>query len=183
QPGPARTTYSSVRPAYQLAAWLDLVVLVAAEPAVPWRSVGVHKHGTKAEAVVVDLELTAPPGDASSRRQVALDALEVAVDCYRRGSVEPLPLFPLVSFDLANGANATGNWVRHQGGGDGTSAATRLVYGERDLRDLRSIARQEHDPLTHSGPDADRPLCYAEYLWGAVAESARNRAEAAEVAS
>ncbi len=183
QPGPARTTYSSVRPAYQLAAWLDLVVLVASEPTVAWRSVGVHKHGTKAEAVVVDLELTAASDDAEQRRQVALDALEVAVDCYRRGTVEPLPLFPLVSFDLANGASGTGNWVRHQGGGDGTSAATRLVYGERDLRDLRSVARQEHDPLTHSGPDADRPLCFAEYLWDAVATSARNRADVAEVAS
>ena len=91
------------------------------------------------------------------------------MDCYRRGSVEPVPLFPSVSHDLWAGEPGNANWIRFQGGGDGTSEFTRLVFGDTTLRELR---RREHrhgdDPLTPAGPDADRLLCFAQHLWGAI---------------
>lgn len=167
-PGPARLTYSSHRPAYLLGAWLDLMALVAHEPSVLWRSVSVAKHPTKAEAVTVQLEVDAAPDDAAARRSVALSGLEVAVDCYRRGLVEPVPLFPSVSHDLWAGDNPSASWVRFQGGGDGTSVFTRLVHGDAALRELRRDRRLDDDPLTPSGADADRLLCFAEHLWGAI---------------
>jgi exodeoxyribonuclease V gamma subunit len=171
RPGPVRATYSSDRPAYRVAAWLDLVALVANDPSVPWRSVSIAKHPSKAAAVGAEygaLEHT----DAETRRRAALQGLTVAVDCYRRGRCEPLPLFPLVSYDLAHDGSGLGNWRRFQGGGDGTSEAARLVFGESDLRELRRERRRDDDPLTPAGPDADRPLCYAEHLWGAIEASA-----------
>ncbi len=171
RPGPARLTYSSDRPGYRLGAWLDLVALVAHEPSVPWRSVSIAKHPRKAEAVTVQLDVAAPPDDAVARRSTALQGLEVAVDCYRRGLVEPVPLFPSVSHDLWAGEDAAANWVRFQGGGDGATEFARLVFGDRDLRDLRRTLRRDDDPLGPSGATADRLLCFAEHLWGAIAAS------------
>lgn len=168
RPGAARLTYSSDRPGYRLGAWLDLVASVAHEPSLPWRSVSVAKHPTKAAAVAVQLDVAADLGDAPARRVAALTGLQVAVDCYRRGIVEPIPLFPSVSHDLWAGATSSANWIRYQGGGDGTSDFTRLVYGDRGLRELRRIPRRDDDPITGSGAVADRLTCFAEYLWGAV---------------
>lgn len=181
RPGPARLTYSSERPAHRLGAWLDLVALGAHDPSVPWRSVSVAKHARKPEAATVQLELAANPGDPAhsdgqanpdeqeSRHAAALAGLEVVVDCYRRGSVEPVPLFPSVSHDLWAGEPANANWIRFQGGGDGTSEFTRLVFGDTTLRELRRRERRHgDDPLTPAGPDADRLLCFAQHLWGAI---------------
>jgi exodeoxyribonuclease V gamma subunit len=179
RPGPARLTYSSDRPGYRLGAWLDLMALVAHEPSVPWRSVSIAKHPQKAEAVTVQLDVAAPLDDAVTRRSVALQGLEVAVDCYRRGLVEPVPLFPSVSHDLWAGGNAGANWVRYQGGGDGATEFARLVYGDRDLRDLRRIARRPDDPIGPSGADADRLLCFAEHLWGTIDATSVDLVEAA----
>jgi hypothetical protein len=151
---------------------LDLVALVANDPTVPWRSVSIAKHPTKPAAVGGQLEAV-EHADAAARQQAALHGLAVAVDCYLRGRCEPLPLFPTVSYELAHGGTGYTNWRRFQGGGDGTSDSARLVFGESDLRELRLQPRLDHDPLTAAGPDADRPLCYAEHLWQAVDTSAR----------
>ncbi len=184
RPGPARLTYSSDRPAYRLGAWLDLVALVAHDPSRPWRSVSVAKHPTKAEAVTVQLGPTpADTEEVAVRQGSALAGLAVAVDCYRRGLTEPIPLFPSVSRDVWAGDNAASNWVRYQGGGDGASAFTRLVYGERSLRDLRRMQRRDDDPLTPSGPDIDRVACFAEHLWSAIDASSVELAPVTETAS
>jgi hypothetical protein len=48
------------------------------------------------------------------------------------------------------------------------------VFGESDLRELRRERRRDDDPLTAAGPEADRPLCYAQYLWHAIGASTRH---------
>lgn len=167
RPGPARITYAAARPAYDLAAWLNLVAVVAQDPSTPWRSVVVARRPRKAEAEVTQIEVTGTDG-VDSRHSAAIRGLAVAVDCYRRGLVEPLPLFPLVSYDLWAGDSPFKNWIRHQGGGDGANDFTRLVHGEADLRQLLDIARLPDDPVTESGPKAGRLQCFAEYVWGTV---------------
>ena len=37
-------------------------------------------------------------------------ALEVAVDCYRRGLCEPIPLFPSFSYEVYRGKGKAGEW-------------------------------------------------------------------------
>ena len=41
--GPVRVGYSEARGEHHLAAWLDLMALVTAEPAGPWRSIGIYR--------------------------------------------------------------------------------------------------------------------------------------------
>ncbi len=168
RPGAARTTYSTDRPGYLLGTWLDLVALVAHDPTQPWRSVSVAKGQGKEPAATHQLEV---PGGVDERGAAALAGLGAAVECYRRGSVEPLPLFPTVSYALWARENPHAHWVRYQGGGDGATEATRLVYGERDLRELLRLPRQDDDPVTRSGVDAGRLQCWAEHLWDAVVRS------------
>ena len=88
---------------------------------------------------------------AAERRAVALRGLEAAVDCYRRGSVEPIPLFPSVSHAVWAGDNPSANWIRYQGGGDGASEFTRLVYGDRSLRELLLMPRSRRRSSRSAG--------------------------------
>lgn len=161
-PGAARLVFSADRPAYRLAAWLDLMALGATDPGRPWRSVWVARAKGSDNPKVVDTTLRCVDGDA------ALHGLSVAVDCYRRGMVEPIPLFPGVSCALWYDQLPGPLWSSYAGGGDGTSDEARLVYGEADLHELLRAPRLDHDPLTDSGPDAGRFQCFAEHLWSAV---------------
>lgn len=161
-PGAARLVFSADRPAYHLAAWLDLMALAATDPTRPWRSVWVARGGGGESTKVVDHELRCAGPDAG------MAGLAVAVDCYRRGMVEPIPLFPTVSRALWLGQSPGSAWISYAGGGEGASDEARLVHGETDLHELLRSPRRDHDPLTESGPDAGRFQCFAEYLWSAV---------------
>jgi exonuclease V gamma subunit len=187
RPGPARLTYSKIRPAYRLAAWLDLLALTVTAAEVPWRSLGVHQHQGKQPVALVDLDLLAPSDDPPARRAAATAALEVVVDCYRRGSVEPVPLFPSVSHEVWEGRSGESEWIRAGGGGDGAKPPASLVHGGRDFRDLARQPRRPGDPVTRSGPGASRLVCFAEYLWDAfdasVVDTGESSAESDEVMS
>ena len=135
-----------------MAAWLDLIGLVGTDPGTHWRSVGVHRGEKKGEApVLVDLDLPAPVDAAADRRQLAIDALEVAVDCYRRGTAEPVPLFPRVSHAAWTGRYSSADWLHPMGWGDGAHPMTSMVYEGIDLRALRAL------PAPRRRPRAGRP--------------------------
>jgi exodeoxyribonuclease V gamma subunit len=161
-PGAARVLFSSDRPAYHLAAWLDLLALTATDPGRPWRSAWVARTGGSDSKKVADTELRCTDPDAG------VQGLALVVDLYRRGMTEPIPLFPAVSRALWDGVSPTSAWLGFAGGGDGAGAEVRLVHGDADLPQLLREPRRPHDPLTDSGPDAGRFLCFAEHLWSAV---------------
>jgi exodeoxyribonuclease V gamma subunit len=167
RPGPALVTCSKVGPKRRLPAWLDLVALVATEPATDWRSVVVgrpEKSGGRAT-----IELVGCGDTAAERQRVALDALEIAVDCYRRGMLEPIPLFATVSYKLHKRTVSSQDWQAFGGGGEGQDEANRLVFGDLPLSELRALPAREYDP---PGASAFRAARFAEYLWGAIATSA-----------
>ena len=164
-PGPALVTYSKASPKQHVAAWLDLVALVAADPARNWRSVVVRRtEGGDADA----LGLVARGKTTDDRRRRALDALEVAVDCYRRGLREPVPLFACLSRKLYEGTAKADDWQARNGFGEGQDEANRLAFGELDFNELRALPARRDDPPGTSPLRAQR---FAEYLWGAIEAS------------
>ena len=138
-PGPALVTYSKASPKQHIAAWLDLVALVASDPASDWRSVVVRRtEAGDADALV----LVARGETTDGRRSLARDALEVAVDCYRRGLREPVPLFACLSAKLHDGTAKADDWQTRQrfrrGSGRGEPVGVRRPRLQRPSRPSRA---------------------------------------------
>jgi exodeoxyribonuclease V gamma subunit len=168
RPGPAQVTFSRFAPKHRLAAWLDLVALVAFDPVTDWQSVTIGR--SKKDGAAVHVEHLLPVGATADERQVvATDALAVAVDCYRRALAEPIPLFAELSPELAEGSAKPGSWKRDYGRqGDGYEQATQLAFGDLSYRELLAIPASDDDP---PGDAAGRAQRYAEFLWGAIDRS------------
>ena len=106
-PGPVRIQFTRPKSHHQLASWLDLMVLTAIDPDRAWRALSIHRaesgKAAGAPPTVDDLVVAAERPD--DRRDLALHALGVAVDCHRRAFAEPLPLFRHLSPELAAGTS------------------------------------------------------------------------------
>ena len=178
--GPARVRFTRPKDVHRLEAWLDLMALVAHDPSVPWRSLIVTRAESKqAKLKPVDLvPLPAPDGagdPGEPLRSQAVAALGVAVDLFRRGSAEPLPLF--AGYSPAQHARGAGDgaWQTWDGRGDSTRPAVRLTFGDIDVDDLESIEVRPEDPDAVDGrPSTGRAERYADYLWGTVSATAQD---------
>ncbi len=171
--GRARVSFTRPRPHDRLRSWLELMALVAHRPDSPWRSAVVTRSPTSSSTVpeVVDL-VVAPDGDAG---RTASEALAVAVHCYRRGSCEPLPIFPRLSSELYRGAATDDHWHAYGGLADGDDPAVRLVFGELELGELLELPARAGDP---PGPGS-RAERWARLLWSAYDRSIVDRGTAA----
>ena len=164
-PGPGRVRFTRPKEVDRLAAWLDLMVLVASVPDTPWRSVVVTRPKSGAKAITV-IELR--PVAGADPGGTARAALARVVDLYRAGLREPLPLFPSYSSVVLQGKGADGEWRNHDGRGDGTAPAVRLVFGDVEPDEIDDLSPQPHDP-DGSGNRVER---YARHLWGEVERTA-----------
>lgn len=164
-PGPIRLYYSRFKAAHRIGAWLDLIALLNTDPDTPWRSVAISRpENASRDAFVTDL--VAAPSTLANQAGPT-EALEVAVDCYRRGMCEPIPLFPSFSFDLYN--NKSGTWQAQGFGppGEGDALAVRLAFGDRDRLAITEMPARPGDP---TGPYG-RVWRYATYLYRTIARS------------
>ena len=168
-PGPGLVTFSKAASKQHVAAWLDLVALVAADPEVNWRSVVVRRAENGAPD---SLDLVCPGDTPDDRRRRALAALEVAVDCYRRGRREPIPLFVCLSRKLHDGTAKTDDWESRSGFGDGQDEANRLAFGDLNFNELRALPARPEDPPGHATGRAKR---FADHLWNAIEASTEAR--------
>ncbi|MHB1712822.1 MAG: exodeoxyribonuclease V subunit gamma, partial [Acidimicrobiales bacterium] len=160
-PGPCDVRFARPKPAHEVAAWLDLMSLVAAHPQEEWRSVTVTRGRSNNDPpAVLDLVPVGRTG-RDARVQAARSALEVAVDLYRRGLAEPIPLFAELSHAIAAGNASSADWRAAQGQGDGYDEANALVFGEYDYEELMDIEATDGDP---DGPGR-RLECFAHCLW------------------
>jgi exodeoxyribonuclease V gamma subunit len=165
--GPLVVTYSKSKAERQVAAWLDLMALAANYHDEDWRSVVVTRTDRDPPVSVVTLT---PQADTPDARAAAIRALEVVIDCYRRGSVEPIPLFPSLSEKIHRNVAKPKDW---QGGNfmsserDNPSAA--LVYGDCDFEELMAIPPEPGDPPGTGG----RVRRFADYLYGAMDTSVK----------
>lgn len=162
-PGPGTVTYSRLAPRHHLIAWLQLLVLVASDPACNWQSIVVGRSAEPTTAAVV--RLGASGATSEERRSSALAGLAVATDCFLRGQIEPLPLFPNLSPLLFDETATATHWQGHKNSGDGNDEANRLAFGDLDWHGLLAIPARDDDP---PGPAAGRAHRYARYLWGTV---------------
>jgi exodeoxyribonuclease V gamma subunit len=168
-PGPAIVTFSRISAKQTMAAWLDLMALVASDPETNWRSVVVRRAEKGDDPDV--LELVGSGASSDERRRRALDALGIAVDCYRRGLREPIPLFAKLSHKLYLGEAKPKDWLNNLTG-DGDDEANKLAFGHLDFRELCAEPAGPGDPPGSRPGRADR---FAFYLWNAVAASAEEQ--------
>jgi exodeoxyribonuclease V gamma subunit len=161
--GPATVTFSHASSKQHVAAWLDLIALAARDPDTDWHSLVVSRAATGDKPGLLHLMARgATPGD---RRALARAALDVAVDCYRRGMCEPIPLFATLSEKLAQGTEKPSDWKSNYGRGDGDDDANQLAFGDLTLRELCALPARDDDP---PGSGAGRAHRFARYLWGAI---------------
>jgi exonuclease V gamma subunit len=162
-PGPARIRYARPKAGFVLEAWLDLMVLMAVDPEVSWRSVSICRGKTKnAPATVIDLEplLHGPQGGARARA-----ALDVVCACFRAGMSEPLPLFPTFSKTVADGDPDGSAWHNRDGWGDADKGATGFFLGQLSMTEVLAVPALDRDPDGTGG----RTARWAHYLWDEVA--------------
>ncbi len=165
-PGPARVQYSTVRAIHHLAAWLDLIVLAVSDPSTPWRSVVIGRSA-KSKGCVDWIDLV-PAASGAADLVDPTAALEVAVDCYRRGMREPIPLFPVLSREQHRSTAKPSQWRSRSGRGDGEDGAVRLAFPGLDYRSIVGLPPRPDDPPGTGG----RMARFADYLWGTVDRSA-----------
>jgi exodeoxyribonuclease V gamma subunit len=162
-PGPARIRYARPKPGFVLEAWLDLMILMAVDPEVSWRSVSICRGKTKDDlATVIDLEplLRGAPGGERAR-----EALEVVCACFRAGMSEPLPLFPTFSKTVADDDPDRSAWHHRDGWGDADKGATGFFLGQLSMTEVLAVPALDRDPDGTGG----RTARWAHYLWDEVA--------------
>jgi exodeoxyribonuclease V gamma subunit len=164
EPGPVRLFYSRAKATHRVAAWLDLMALLATDPDRPWRSVAVSRAaGPKGGAEVVDLKA----GPELVGRAEAAKVLAVAADLYRRGLCEPIPLFPNFSYALYSGYKVSEQWRGYKFPADGDRPAAKLAFGDRDLAAMKAM------PALPTDPEGRHPrvMRYATYLYRTISQS------------
>jgi exodeoxyribonuclease V gamma subunit len=166
-PGPARVMFTRGKAHHRVAAWLDLMALVGTDPTTPWRSVVVARS-PDARPKSIRIDDLVPSAEAGGMRADAVASLSVAVDCYRRGMTEPLPLFPSFSREVYDGKASRAVW-NGRGFRDGDDEAVRLVFGAPDYEEIMGLPARPGDPSGTSG----RVASFARHLWDAVERSTR----------
>ena len=166
-PGPARVGYSELKPGYRVDAWLDLMALVATDPLRRWRSVAVGRPARSgAPADVFDIGIAGTP---STWRATAETALEVAVDCFRRGHREPIPFFAGFSYEVHCGSATPDTWSNAYSFPDGDDPAVAVAFGGIGFDEVIDLPARPGDP----GEAGDRVTRFARYLYGAMDDSTR----------
>ena len=164
--GPAALYYSKFKPTHRVAAWLDLMALMATDPSRHWRSLAVSRpEKTGGDPTINDL---VPSSALDEGTSTAAEMLYVAVDCYRRGMSEPLPLFPNFSYHLYRGKSPQNEWKK----GflipkDGDQLAVRLAFDDMDYDAITGLPPRPTDPERGKG----RAMRYAAYLYRAIDQS------------
>ncbi len=119
------------------------------------------------------LELNAVSGAATEREQQALEGLAVIVDCFRRSTREPIPLFKL-SQKIAVGERIDANkdWSDgYRGYQEGDDAVHKKVFTDLEWSDVYALPVRDYDPDgLKDNPTSSRAERYARYLWNAVNE-------------
>lgn len=164
RPGPARIAYTLAKPDQRVASWLDLVALVATDPTVEWRAVGAHRSGRQRPVTTIDVSMLSHDDGPERRFELATNALGTAVDLFRRGMREPLPLFTKLSPAVHVGKHKADLWQSFTGLADGDDDANAHVFGHHTFHELMAMPATSTDPAGRGG----RVERFAHVLWDAI---------------
>ncbi|MCP4957671.1 MAG: hypothetical protein GY925_00215, partial [Actinomycetia bacterium] len=95
--GPVLASVSTASDRQRLVPWLDLMALTAHDPDTEWASVLLNRPGSRTAKGYQQRVLKIAIAEADRRHERAVAALSMVVDLFRRGSCEPLPIFPRLS--------------------------------------------------------------------------------------
>lgn len=173
-------SYSRLRPAARLAAWLRLLALTATDPERAFEACTIGRGRTNRSAVSV-ARVGALGSDPAARRESAVRLLTEVVDLYRRGMCAPLPLYERTSAAWAEAvasgkepsAPARRAWASEFARDkEDRDAEHLLVLGEQvsfdELRRAAVPLTADESAWTSAGPDASRFDAYACRLWDAL---------------
>lgn len=170
--GPVVASVSKASDKQRLGPWLDLMALTAHDPDSHWTAVLLNRPGSKTAKGCQKRVLEIPLVDPDRRRERAVAALTLVVDLFRRGSCEPLPIFPKLSPALFKGTSAPGAWNSNTYSfGDSADEWIQVAFGHATFERITSLPLKLNDP---DGPGSDRARRYAHHLWGAMASSLAN---------
>lgn len=176
--GPVVASVSKASDRQLLGPWLDLMALTADDPDPHWTFVLLNRPSSKTAKGYQERVLEIPVAEADRRHERAVAALTLVVDLFRRGSCEPLPIFPRLSPALFKGTSASGAWNSDSFSiGDSADEWIQVAFDHATVEHISSLPLKPSDP---DGPGSDRARRYAHHLWGAMASS---RADDDETAS
>ncbi len=172
EPGSLAVEFKRANAVQHLHAALDLMLLTALDPATDWRSVCLRR-GEKKDLPPDLLELNVVSTTPAEREQQALEGLAVIVDCFRRATREPIPLFKL-SQKMAAGERIDANkdWSDgFRGYQEGDDTVHKKVFADLEWSGIYALPVRGYDPdgLKYN-PTSSRAEHYARYLWNAVNE-------------
>ncbi|MCO5311420.1 MAG: exodeoxyribonuclease V subunit gamma [Microthrixaceae bacterium] len=166
--GTAHVHFRRPKSAHLLEAWVDLLCLTAADPAVPWE---VHL----ASRAPSSTSKPGPPPVAMVLRGrdlgavTAMDHLEFLVGLHDTAIRQPVPFFPELSRSITQGENR-GTQAKVWNEERGRLRDERLVFGDHTLRQLREFTAEGHDIVANCDGETllDR---YANAVWSRFDQS------------
>jgi exodeoxyribonuclease V gamma subunit len=179
-PGPVQVLFSRHKAEHRVRTWLELMALVGTDPGTAWRGVILNwVDRSRQPFTEVVLEPRADAADVDARQQDAVQALEVAVELFRRGGDEPLPLFPSMSAKVFEGKAGPSDWEAGSFGfsAETRDAATALAFAGLDHQAITTLPVRADDP---AGEGDDRVTRYAHLLYGTLDRTAVDTSEPAK---
>ncbi len=158
-PGPLSVTYSAPDGRHKMDLWLSLMAMAATDPVRDWKALGVARDKGKVEETTFAVK----GSDPSERQTHAKAGLAVAIDLYKRGLCEPLPLFAKTSYLISERKSITGIWETSNFS-ERSGAYDFEVYGHVDAVSLLSMPLRGDEPF---GVGEDRARRFANVLWDA----------------
>ena len=167
--GPVVASVSKYADKRCLGPWLDLMALTAFDPDPHWSAVLLNRPTSKTVKGYAERVFKICVDDAAERHERAVDALTLVVDLFRRGSREPLPIFPKLSPALFNRKSASEAWNSNSFSmGDSADEWIQVAFDHATVERIISLPLAPGDP---DGFGSDRASRYAHHLWGAIESS------------
>jgi exodeoxyribonuclease V gamma subunit len=167
--GPVTASVSKTHDKQRRVPWLDLMALTANDPDPHWTSVLLTQPRSPTAKGFQKRVLEIPIAEADRRHERAVAALTLVVDLFRRGSCEPLPIFPNLSPALFKGKSTSSAWNSDSySTGDSADEWIQVAFNHATVEHITSLPIEPGDP---DGSGSDRARRYAHHLWGAMESS------------